>query len=110
MSLHFQEMLTHTGCLCEVLAPTVDRYDPGTIVAKLLTDALASFGVEQALWHCQRLALRSACRWSFPTRQSFIATLRVLMTKAMHVAQPRRLALTIVDVPLLDESLICRDQ
>ena len=49
MSRHCQEMLTHTGCLCEVLAPTVGRYDPGTIVAKLLTDALASFGVEQAL-------------------------------------------------------------
>ena len=49
MSLHCLEMHTHTGCLCEALAPTVDRYDPGTIVAKLLADALASFGVAQTL-------------------------------------------------------------
>ena len=44
------------------------------------------------------------------SRQRLITALRVLMAKAMHMTQTRRLALSIVDVPLLDVGLVCRDQ
>ena len=32
------------------------------------------------------------------------------MTKAMHLAQPGRVALAVVGIPLLDERFICRDE
>lgn len=48
---------------------------------------------------CRTGAVYHRC---FPSRQHLIPHLRIPMPQPMHVAQPRRLALPVVNMPLLD--------
>ena len=79
-------------------------------VPKLSADDLSCCGILGSLCIAQRPDGWPSRCWCRPPRQSLITALRVLMAKAMHMTQTRRLALSIVDVPLLDEGLVCRDQ
>lgn len=74
--------------------------------ANLLADVLVTYSLDDT----EPYFTRPARRRCLPIRQSLIAGLGILMAQPMHIAQARSLALPIVDVPLLDEGLVCRDQ
>lgn len=74
--------------------------------ANLLADVLVTCSLDDT----ELCFTRPGRRGCLPTRQSLTAGLGILMTQPMHIAQTRRLALPIVDVPLLDVGLVCWDQ
>ena len=74
------------------------------------TDLLSGVLVIQLLPGIELNFTRATRRWRLPSRQHFIPHLRIPMPQPMHVAQPRRLALSVIGVALLNETLVRRVQ
>lgn len=74
------------------------------------TDLLPDLLVGRTSWQVKLSRARPACCRCLPSRQYLIPYLRIPMPQPVHIAQPRGLALSIVDMPLLDVGLISRDQ
>lgn len=73
---------------------------------KFTADLLPGVLVTQSLAAIELSFTRATRRWRLPPRQHLIPHLRIPMPQPVHVAQPGRLALPIIDMPLLDVSLV----
>jgi len=69
-------------------------------------DDLPRLFVFLTLYRCQCLAGRPTRCGRFPSRQRFVAILGVLMAQPVHIAQTHLLALTVVDMALIDVALV----
>lgn len=79
-------------------------------MAEFTADGLASDGTLRALREAERPRNRTAGNRRLPSSQLLIPNLRIQMAKAMHLAQPSRVALAVVGIALLDERFVCRNQ
>lgn len=93
----------------KALCTEIDRRYIYTLMPKFTADLLPGVLVSQSLAGIELSFIRPSRRRRLPSRQHLIPHLRVPMPQPVHVAQPGRLALPVVDIPLLDVSLVRRN-
>jgi len=79
-------------------------------MSEFMADLLSSVLVTHSLTATEVSFTRATRRRRLPPRQHLISHLRVPMPQPVHIAQPCRLALPVVDMPLLNVSLVRRNQ
>ena len=79
-------------------------------MAEFAAERLASDGILRVLLGREHPRNRSAGRRRLPTGQRLIAGLRIVVPQAVHVAQARRLALSVVGMALLYVGFVCWDE
>ena len=96
--------------MADVSSSEIDGGDLDALMAQFPADLLAGLGIDKALSRCHGVSAGTTCGRRFPAGQRLVAGLCIGMAQPMHVAQAGRLALTIIDMALLDIAPVLRDQ
>ncbi len=88
----------------------IDRCHSQSFMPEFAADLLPGVLVTHSMVCTELGSARTAHRRRLPPRQRLIPHLRIPMPQTVHVAQPCRLALPVVDVPLLDVGFVRGDQ
>jgi hypothetical protein len=92
------------------LAPQVNHRDLYSVVPQLVADDLSCHGIANLLIRCQHSTRRATGCRAFEPCQVLESSLCVMVSQTVHAAEAGGLALSVVDLALLDVGPVRRNE